>query len=328
MILRLILAFLIAFAAAFIAAKIVIPILVKMKVGQSIKEIGPTWHLNKQGTPTMGGVIFIAGMFVAMITAGLPAILRGELTHVFVFLFALVYGAIGFVDDYCKLKKKQNTGLSGWQKLLLQVVAAVLFVLAMRLTGIAKAELYVPFFQVTLSLPVPVYYDFAVFVIVGCVNAVNLTDGVDGLATGVSLPVTIFYTVMAAIWGYEAQGLFAAALTGGLAAFLCFNFHPARVFMGDTGSLFLGGAVCALAFAFNMPLILVPLGIVYICEALSDILQVGYFKLTHGKRIFKMAPIHHHFEMCGWNEYKVFAVFTAVSLVFAVISWLGVKGRF
>ena len=328
MILRLILAFLIAFAAAFAAAKIVIPILVKMKVGQSIKEIGPTWHLNKQGTPTMGGVIFIAGLFVAMITVGLPAILRGELTHVFVFLFALVYGAIGFVDDYCKLKKKQNTGLSGWQKLLLQVVAAVLFVLAMRLTDIAKAELYVPFFQVTVSLPVPVYYIFAVFVIVGCVNAVNLTDGVDGLATGVSLPVTPFYTVMAAIWGYEAQGLFAAALTGGLAAFLCFNFHPARVFMGDTGSLFLGGAVCALAFAFNMPLILVPLGIVYICEALSDILQVGYFKLTHGKRIFKMAPIHHHFEMCGWSEYKVFTVFTAVSLVFAVISWLGVRGRF
>ncbi|MBR4742696.1 MAG: phospho-N-acetylmuramoyl-pentapeptide-transferase [Oscillospiraceae bacterium] len=328
MILRLILAFLIAFAAAFAAAKIVIPILVKMKVGQSIKEIGPTWHLNKQGTPTMGGVIFIAGLFVAMITVGLPAILRGELTHVFVFLFALVYGAIGFVDDYCKLKKKQNTGLSGWQKLLLQVVAAVLFVLAMRLTDIAKAELYVPFFQVTVSLPVPVYYIFAVFVIVGCVNAVNLTDGVDGLATGVSLPVTLFYTVMAAIWGYEAQGLFAAALTGGLAAFLCFNFHPARVFMGDTGSLFLGGAVCALAFAFNMPLILVPLGIVYICEALSDILQVGYFKLTHGKRIFKMAPIHHHFEMCGWSEYKVFTVFTAVSLVFAVISWLGVRGRF
>ncbi len=328
MTLRMILSFVIAFAAAFIAGKIVIPILVKMKVGQSIKEIGPTWHLNKQGTPTMGGVIFIAGLFVAMITAGMPAILRGELTHVFVFLFALVYGAIGFVDDYCKLKKKENTGLTGWQKLLLQVVAAVLFVLAMRLTGIAQAELYVPFFQVTVAIPVPVYYIFAVFVIVGCVNAVNLTDGIDGLATGVSLPVTIFYTVMAAIWGYEAQGLFAAALTGGLAAFLCFNFHPARVFMGDTGSLFLGGAVCALAFAFNMPLILVPLGIVYICEALSDIIQVGYFKLSHGKRVFKMAPIHHHFEMCGWSEYKVFAVFTAVSLVFAVLSWLGVKARF
>lgn len=328
MTLRMILSFVIAFAAAFIAGKIVIPILVKMKVGQSIKEIGPTWHLNKQGTPTMGGVIFIAGLFVAMITVGMPAILRGELTHVFVFLFALVYGAIGFVDDYCKLKKKENTGLTGWQKLLLQVVAAVLFVLAMRLTGIAQAELYVPFFQVTVAIPVPVYYIFAVFVIVGCVNAVNLTDGIDGLATGVSLPVTIFYTVMAAIWGYEAQGLFAAALTGGLAAFLCFNFHPARVFMGDTGSLFLGGAVCALAFSFNMPLILVPLGIVYICEALSDIIQVGYFKLSHGKRVFKMAPIHHHFEMCGWSEYKVFAVFTAVSLVFAVLSWLGVKARF
>ena len=328
MTIRLILAFLIAFAAAFAAGKIVIPVLVKMKVGQSIKEIGPTWHLNKQGTPTMGGVIFIAGLFVALAAVGIPSIVRGDLTHMFVFLFALVYGAIGFVDDYCKLKKKQNTGLTGWQKLLLQVVAAVLFVLAMRLTGIAGSELYIPFFQVTVSIPVPVYYVFAVFVIVGCVNAVNLTDGIDGLATGVSLPVTVFYTVMAAIWGYEAQGIFAAALTGGLAAFLCFNFHPARVFMGDTGSLFLGGAVCAMAFAFNMPLILIPLGIVYICEALSDIIQVGYFKLTHGKRVFKMAPIHHHFEMCGWSEYKVFAVFTAVSLVFAVISWLGVRTRF
>ncbi len=156
MTLRMILSFVIAFAAAFITGKIVIPILVKMKVGQSIKEIGPTWHLNKQGTPTMGGVIFIAGLFVAMITAGMPAILRGELTHVFVFLFALVYGAIGFVDDYCKLKKKENTGLTGWQKLLLQVVAAVLFVLAMRLTGIAQAELYVPVFQGTVAIPVPV----------------------------------------------------------------------------------------------------------------------------------------------------------------------------
>ena len=328
MTIRLIAAFAIAFLISVLFGAWLVPFLRKIKAGQSIKEIGPTWHLNKQGTPTMGGVIFIAGLFVAMITAGMPAILRGELTHVFVFLFALVYGAIGFVDDYCKLKKKENTGLTGWQKLLLQVVAAVLFVLAMRLTGIAQAELYVPFFQVTVAIPIPVYYIFAVFVIVGCVNAVNLTDGIDGLASGVSLPVTIFYTVMAAIWGYEAQGLFAAALTGGLAAFLCFNFHPARVFMGDTGSLFLGGAVCALAFAFNMPLILVPLGIVYICEALSDIIQVGYFKLSHGKRVFKMAPIHHHFEMCGWSEYKVFAVFTAVSLVFAVLSWLGVKARF
>ena len=328
MTLRLILAFLIAFAAAFVAGKIVIPVLVKMKVGQSIKEIGPKWHLNKQGTPTMGGVIFIAGLFVALLALGIPAIVRGDLTHAFLFLFALVYGAIGFVDDYCKLRKKQNTGLSGWQKLALQVVAAVLFVLAMRLTGIAGSELYVPFFQVTVSIPVPVYYVFAVFVIVGCVNAVNLTDGVDGLVTGVSLPVTLFYTVMAAVWEYETQGIFAAALTGGLAAFLCFNFHPARVFMGDTGSLFLGGAVCALAFAFNMPLILIPLGIVYICEALSDIIQVGYFKLSHGKRVFRMAPIHHHFEMGGWSEYKVFAVFTAVSVIFAVISWLGVKGRF
>ena len=328
MILRIVLAFVIAFAAAFTAGKLVIPVLVKMKVGQSIKEIGPTWHLNKQGTPTMGGVIFIAGVLLAMVTVGIIGIVRGDLTHLFIFLFALVYGAIGFVDDYCKLKKKQNTGLTGWQKLALQMVAALLFILAMRLTGIASSELYVPFVNKTISLPVVVYYIFAMFVIVGCVNAVNLTDGVDGLATGVSLPVALFYTIVSAVWGYETQGVFAAALTGGLAAFLIFNFHPAKVFMGDTGSLFLGGAVCALAFALDMPLILIPLGIVYICEALSDIIQVLYFKLTHGKRVFRMAPIHHHFEMGGWSEYKVFTVFTAVSAAFAVISWLGVMNRF
>lgn len=328
MILRLILAFVIALIGAFLAGKIIIPILVKMKIGQSIKEIGPSWHMNKQGTPTMGGVIFISGILLALLATGIPAMVKGDLTHLFIFLFAIVYGFIGFVDDYCKLKKKENTGLTAKQKLALQILAAVLFVLAMRKTGMVTSELYIPFFQVSASVPVLVYYIFAVFVIVGCVNAVNLTDGVDGLASGVTLPVALFYVLVSAVWAYESVGVVAAGVAGGLCGFLIFNFHPAKVFMGDTGSLFLGGAVCAMAFALNMPLILIPLGLVYICEALSVILQVGYYKLSGGKRIFRMAPIHHHFEKGGWNEYKVFAVFTAVSLVCAILSWVGVMNRY
>ena len=182
--------------------------------------------------------------------------------------------------------------------------------------------------QLSFQLPEVIYFVFAAFVIVGCVNAVNITDGIDGLAAGVSVPVAVFYAAVAFLWAKESLGIFSAALAGGLCGFLVFNFHPAKIFMGDTGSLFLGGAVCALALAMDMPLVLIPLGIVYIVETLSDIIQVAYFKLTHGKRIFKMAPLHHHLEMCGWSEYKIFAVFTGISAVFAVISYLGVCNRY
>jgi len=239
-----------------------------------------------------------------------------------------VFAAIGFLDDFEKLRHKKNLGLTAAQKFLLQLAAAIAFVLLLRLNVYLTPILYVPFVNISIPLPEVVYLVFAAFVIVGCVNAVNITDGVDGLVSGVTIPVAVCYAAVAFAWGYAAQGIFAAALAGGLVGFLIFNFHPAKVFMGDTGSLFLGGAVCALAFSMDMPLILVPLGMVYIIETLSDIIQVLYFKLTHGKRIFKMAPLHHHFEMCGWNEYKVFTVFTAVSAVFSVISYLGVAGRF
>ena len=171
---------------------------------------------------------------------------------------------------------------------------------------------------------------FAAFVMVGTVNAVNITDGVDGLSSSVTLPVAAFFAAVSAWWGsqYQDIGVFAGALFGGLAAFLLYNHYPAKVFMGDTGSLFLGGAVVALAFVFDMPLVLIPVGIIYILETLSDIIQVGYFKLTHGKRFFKMAPLHHHFEMGGWSEKKVVAVFAAVSLVFCVLAFLGVMDRY
>ncbi len=168
---------------------------------------------------------------------------------------------------------------------------------------------------------------FAAFVIVGTVNAVNITDGLDGLSTSVTIPVTLFFVSVATWWGYTQLGIFAAALLGGLLAFLIFNAHPAKTFMGDTGSLFLGGAVAGMAFAFDMPLVLILVGVIYIIETLSDILQVLYFKLTHGKRIFKMAPIHHHFEMCGWSEIKIVTVFTAVSILFCALALFGVMDR-
>ena len=328
MFLKLLIAFAVSLAVTVIAGKIVIPILRKAKAGQHILEDGPVWHKSKEGTPTMGGIIFIAGILVACLAVGFGSILSGDLTHIYLFVFALIYGAIGFLDDYEKLKKKQNLGLTAGQKFILQLVVAVAFILLMRLTGRLTPNLYIPFFDVTVAIPEVVYFILCAFIIVGTVNSVNLTDGVDGLVSGVSLPVAIFYTAAAILWGYFTVGVFAAALAGGLVGFLVFNFHPAKVFMGDTGSLFLGGAICALAFAMDMPLILIPLGIVYICETLSDIIQVAYFKLSHGKRIFKMAPLHHHFEMCGWSEYKLFAVFTAVSAVFAVISFLAIRLRY
>ena len=307
---------------------ILIPALRRMKAGQSIREDGPVWHMSKQGTPTMGGIMFIVGIAVALLTVGFKGFAEGVHEHLFVFLFALRYAAIGFLDDYEKLKKKQNLGLTAKQKFLLQLVVAVAFILLLRLKGILTPNLYIPFFNTYLKLPEIVYFIFAAFVIVGCVNAVNLTDGVDGLVSGVTLPVAVCYAAVAYIWGRTYLGVFAGALAGGLIGFLIFNFHPAKVFMGYTGSLFLGGAVCAMAFSMDMPLILIPLGIVYIAETLSDIIQVLYFKATHGKRFFKMAPLHHHFEMCGWSEYKLFVVFTAVSAVFAIISFIAVSGRY
>ncbi|MBQ8025652.1 MAG: phospho-N-acetylmuramoyl-pentapeptide-transferase [Oscillospiraceae bacterium] len=326
--LQLVLAFVISLAVTVVSGLYIIPALRKAKAGQAIREDGPVWHMTKQGTPTMGGIMFILGIAVACVVAGYLCIRSGDLTHLYIFAFALIYGAIGFLDDYEKLKKKQNLGLTAGQKFILQLVVAVAFILLMRLTGRLTPNLYIPFFNVTVVLPEVVYFILAAFIIVGAVNAVNLTDGIDGLVSGVSLPVALCYAALAFVWSYSSVGVFAAALAGGLLGFLVFNYHPAKIFMGDTGSLFLGGAVCALAFAMDMPLILVPLGIIYICETLSDIIQVAYFKLTHGKRIFKMAPLHHHFEMCGWSEYKLFWVFTAVSAVFAVISYFAVHNRY
>lgn len=328
MLMEMIAACVLSFAVTAVLGRwIILPALRRLKAGQEIRDVGPKWHASKAGTPTMGGLMFIAGIAAAILIAGWRGMAAGNLTHFYLFLFASVFGVIGFLDDYEKVKRHQNLGLTAIQKFLLQLAAAILFLMLMRLEGHITPHLYVPFLNVDLSLSWPVYMVFSAFVIVGAVNAVNITDGLDGLSTSVSIPVALFFVSAATWWGYTQLGIFAAALLGGLLAFLLFNAHPAKVFMGDTGSLFLGGAVAGMAFAFDMPLILLLVGVIYIVETLSDIIQVGYFKLSHGKRIFKMAPIHHHFEMCGWSEIKIVTVFTAVSTLFCALALFGVMNR-
>ena len=314
------------FLLALLAGHYIIPWLRALKAGQTIREIGPKWHNTKAGTPAMGGLVFILTALVGTLVLSL---IFGSWTSLLVFGFALIFGVIGFIDDYFKVKKKQNLGLTAPQKLVLQLAASALYLYILYKTGHLSASLWIPFTELRWTIPIWLYIAFAIFVIVGTVNAVNLTDGIDGLATGVTMPVMIFFLVTAIAVQKAELAFFPAALLGGLGGFLCYNFHPAKAFMGDTGSLFLGGAVCGLAFALDMPLILVLVGLVYIMETVSVILQVGYFKLTkatskdhQGRRIFKMTPIHHHFEMCGWSEVKIWIVFVSVSVVMCALAWI------
>ena len=320
---------LISLGVTLLVGRFLIPMLRALKAGQSIKEIGPTWHQSKQGTPTMGGIMFIVGIAAAIVIGGWKDMMSGSLTHIYIFGFSLVFGIIGFIDDYQKVVHHRNTGLTAPQKFVLQLAAAVAFLCLMRYEGMLSPNLYIPFFHTGIVLPWIVYLIFAAFVIVGTVNAVNITDGVDGLSSSVTLPVAVFFAIIGAAWP-QCRGVdtFALALFGGLCGFLVYNHHPAKVFMGDTGSLFLGGAVAAMAFACDMPIVLILVGFVYFCETMSDIIQVGYFKLTHGKRIFKMAPLHHHFEMCGWKENKIVFVFTAVNLLMCILAYFGVYQRY
>ena len=302
---------------------LLLPVLRALKAGASIRELGPTWHNIKTGTPIMGGLMFI---FAAIIVLLANLFLVEDYSVYYVLALALCFGAIGFLDDFTKVKFKRNLGLTSIQKAMLQMAVSALFLYAMYRSGSMSTDLYIPFFNVSFTLHPIVYIFFAMFVMVGCVNAVNLTDGVDGLSSSVTLPVMVFFTAAAISMKRLDLALLPASLLGGLIAYLFYNWHPAKVFMGDTGSLFLGGAVCALAFALEMPLILILVGFVYLCETLSVILQVGYFKLTHGKRLFKMSPIHHHFELCGWKEEKIVLTFAAVSAVMCLIAWFGISG--
>ena len=302
---------------------LLLPVLRALKAGQSIREVGPVWHNYKAGTPMMGGLMFI---FSAIICLLIGLIGMKDYTVFFVLALGLCFGLIGFLDDFFKLKFKRNLGLTSWQKAALQAVVSALYLYLLYKQGVLTCDLYIPFANISIQIHPMAYIFVAMFIIVGCVNAVNLTDGVDGLCGTVTIPVMIFFTAAAVAKEMLDLALLPAALAGGLVAYLFYNWHPAKVFMGDTGSLFLGGIVCGLAFALDMPLILVLVGFVYIVETLSVILQVGYFKLTHGKRIFKMAPIHHHFEMCGWKEVKIVLVFSTVSVVMCILAWFGISG--
>ena len=302
---------------------LLLPVLRALKAGQSIREIGPTWHNNKAGTPMMGGLMFIFAAIIVLL-CNLP--FMADYSVFFVLILSLSFGFIGFLDDFTKIKYRRNLGLTSIQKAMLQMAISALFLYAMYRTGNMDTHLYIPFANVSINLHPIVYIFFAMFVMVGCDNSVNLTDGVDGLSSSVTLPVMVFFTAASVAMGRFDLALLPASLTGGLIAYLFYNWHPAKVFMGDTGSLFLGGVVCAMAFALEMPLILILVGFVYICETLSVILQVGYFKLTHGKRLFKMSPIHHHFEMCGWKEEKIVLTFASVSAVMCILAWFGIGG--
>ncbi len=301
-----------------------IPVLRALKAGQSILDIGPTWHKVKSGTPMMGGLMFVAAVTVCMIVC---AFFMEDYSALFVLAMALCFGVIGFLDDFTKLKFKRNLGLTSAQKAMLQMAVSALFLYLMYSTGHMSTSLYIPFFNLTWDMHPMLYIFFAMFVMVGCVNAVNLTDGVDGLCGLVTIPVMVFFTAAAIALEKLDLALLPAAMVGALCAYLVYNWHPAKVFMGDTGSLFLGGLVCGMAFALEMPLILILVGIIYIGETLSVIIQVTYFKLTHGKRIFKMSPIHHHFEMCGWKEEKICLVFAGITVLACILAWIGIGGR-
>ena len=321
---------LVSFGVTALLGIVMIPYLHRLKFGQTILDIGPAWHKKKQGTPTMGGIMFIIGVTIAVVTgyatlavtnSGLLADARSNLRLFAGMVMALAFAAIGFLDDYIKVVKKRNMGLTARQKYLMQLVVGVFYLTMLYLSGDISTEITVPFFgQLRLGL---LYYVLAMIIITGFVNAVNLTDGIDGLASSVTFVYALTFLIIAGILRFAQTGLMACALAGGCLGFLVWNFYPAKVFMGDTGSLFFGGLVVALAFDVGVPLLLVFAGVIYWCEAFSVILQVISFKTT-GKRIFKMSPIHHHFEMSGWSEVKIVTVFSVVTLAGGLLSVLAV----
>ena len=328
MIIEFISATLAIFVLTVILEKLIIPILQSHKVGQRILEIGPRWHKNKAGTPTMGGICFIMAILVIMAIISVIVAIKGEAKSLIPLALALglatFNGMIGFFDDYTKLVKKQNEGFTAKQKIVLQSLAAIIYLAAMGLTDNINTALHIPFTSVSLELGA-FYYVFAFVLIIGFVNSVNLTDGIDGLASSVTLVVGIFFSVVAFVYDMRMLAFLGACLIGATVGFLMYNFYPARVFMGDTGSLFLGGLVVGATFVLDEPMIIFLVGIIYLIEAASDIIQVGVFKLSGRKiRVFKMAPIHHHFEKCGWSEVKIVAIFSLVTAIFCVIAFFGI----
>ena len=312
-----------------------LPVLRRLHFGQTILEIGPKWHQGKQGTPTMGGLMFIIGIPIAAVvgylflhaeTVGDPmsGMMRARMFYGLV--LALLFGAIGFLDDYLKVVKKQNEGLTEKQKMALQILFGAVYLLLLHISGTQSTMVTIPYIG-TYDFGV-FYYVFAMFAIIALSNAVNFTDGLDGLLSSVTLVLSIGYIIFCYLLGMGEMGVMAGALGGGCIGFLFWNHYPAKVFMGDTGSMFFGGMVTALAFVMDRPELVLFFGIVYIWDAMTVVIQRIYFKATHGKRFFKMAPLHHHLERCGWSEVKLVAVFTSVSALCCLAALFGVLNRF
>ena len=315
---QLIVTIVISFFITLILGPIVIPILHRLKVGQSIRDEGPKSHITKSGTPTMGGLIMIAAILITAITSGLVN------KDLFVVIFATIsFGLIGFIDDFIKVVLKRNLGLKAYQKLLGQIIVAVIIAFYQSTISISGTNILIPFMNQYWDLGY-FYVPYIAFVVVATANSVNLTDGLDGLAAGVTLIVASFFSLVAMNWGYSSIAVFCGALTGACLGFLRFNAHPAKVFMGDTGSMALGGAVATIAVLMNLTLLIPIVGGIYFAEALSVIIQVISFKLT-GKRVFRMSPLHHHYELKGWKETKVVAVFWSITLVLCIVGLFGLS---
>ncbi len=330
----------VAFLVTALLGYLIIPYLRRLKFGQTILDIGPKWHKEKQGTPTMGGIMMIAGLLLSLaVTFGFSAAFKGQFfikltsepqritTFISGVVMALLMASIGFMDDYIKVVKKQNLGLTAKQKTFMQLLVAAAYLLSLYMGGMTTTN--IPFLgEISLIKGIGlIFWPIAVLFIYGFTNAVNLTDGIDGLASSVTLVVAVAFMMGAGLLGDAATNVLSASLAGATVGFICWNAKPAKVFMGDTGSMFLGGMVVALSFGINRPVLLIFAGCTYFLEAISDIIQVLYYKKTK-KRFFKMAPLHHHFEMCGWSEQKIVFVFSSIAFVGCAIALLPIIFNF
>ena len=318
----------VSLAITVVLMYVAIPYLRKLKFGQQIiEEYGPTWHKNKQGVPTMGGIVFIIAAVLTFLFFGFKYYSEASFLSSKGFaclITSCLFGLIGFLDDFIKIKKKQNMGLTESQKLILQIIISIAFVIFMALNRDYGTFIFLPSFDGSgepLCIDIGFFaYIIWFFAIIGFTNAVNFTDGIDGLATGVTIPVLIFFVFVANITYKAELSVLSMVAIGACIGFLIFNWHPAKIFMGDTGSMFLGGIVTTVAISLDMTVILLIAGIVYLIEAFSVIIQRTYFKLTHGKRLFKMTPIHHSFELSGWKEEKIVLSFSAVSVIACILA--------
>lgn len=309
---------LISFAISVVLSPIIIPFLKKLKFGQYVREEGVKEHLKKAGTPTMGGIIFLCSVTLTSLLY-----LKGNSEIVPILFLTLGFGLIGFLDDYIKVVMKRSMGLKAWQKMVLQIVVTGIFAYYLIVYSEFGTETMIPFYGM-ITMPMWLFLPFLFIVVIGTVNGVNFTDGLDGLASSITVCVATFFTVVA-IGTKSGVSPVTCAVVGSLLGFLLYNVYPARVFMGDTGSLALGGFVASAAFMLKMPIFIVIVGVIYLVEVLSVMIQVTYFKATHGKRFFKMAPIHHHFELCGWSETRVVAVFSIITGLLCLVALAGLK---